>query len=487
MPNLAPCVLPGSPAYDESRVISNARFDYRPASICYCQSEQDVRQLLSGARAGQVRIRSGGHQHEGMCSGNGVMMIDVSRMDAISIDGDVLTVGPGARLRDVYQNIWSNRRLLPGGGCGDVCVGGLVQGGGWGPYSRALGLTCDVLQGFRMVRADGSVIDVSREMDDPHNQLFWAVCGGGGGNFGVLTQFRFKLATLDGPITSFTVTWSDPGLYGLVIDDWRNHLPGDADNRLTTFCRLTAPAGGEGTDPPIVVAGFFLGEQPEIEGILPGLLPGTYDRKSDVTFRREDTAPEGQRVFQHPEYQPGPPMEALRAVGVLAADAPADLGSTCAGVPFSHKVSSCYPRAEFGEAEVQMVASYLMSSDPEPTARRYLSLHSLGGAIAHANDRSCFAYREKPFLMQYQAWWTSQDPTPGISQRCLAWVAKFRDTMQPHTQGAFINFPDRDLPASDRKALLRYYYADRLERLIGIKGTYDPGNLFDFEMGIPTS
>lgn len=481
------CIGPNNSAYDKSRIISNARFDYKPASICYCRNDEDVRQVLRSARPGFVRIRSGGHQHEGMCSGDGVTIVDVSKLDDISIDGHLLTVGPGARLRDVYKKTWGERRLLPGGGCGDVCVGGLVQGGGWGPYSRALGLTCDVLLGFRIVLADGRILDVSREPDDPHAWLFWAVCGGGGGNFGVITEFRFKLATLDGPITSFTVTWNDPGLYAPVIDDWRGHLPGDADNRLTTFGRLTAPSGAGSADSSIIVAGFFLGEQGEIEGMLPGLLPATYGSKSSVKFSREDTAPEGQLVTQHPEYQPGPPMAALRVHGLLAADATPDLGSTCAGIPFSHKVSSCYPRAGFGEAEVQRLVRYVMSSGPEPTARRYLSLHSMGGAIANANDRSCFAFREKPFLMQYQAWWLSQDPTPGISERCLAWVKRFRETMQPDTEGAFINFPDRDLPASDRKALLRYYYADRLDQLIGIKRTYDPGNLLDFPMGIPTS
>jgi hypothetical protein len=69
----------------------------------------------------------------------------------------------------------------------------------------------------------------------------------------------------------------------------------------------------------------------------------------------------------------------------------------------------------------------------------------------------------------------------------MAWVAGFRDTMQPYTEGSFINFPDRDLPAADLMALLRYYYAGGLERLIGVKATYDPRNLFAFPMGIPTS
>lgn len=197
------CVPKGAPSYDEDRTISNARFNLFPKQICYCEDENDVKLALLQARGGPIRIRSGGHHHEGMCSGNDVTIIDVSKINTFEVATDKglsAWVGAGAHLRDVYSTLWRYRRLLPGGGCGDVCVGGLAQGGGWGPYSRKLGLTCDQIEMFRIVLANGDIRDVTYQSDP---KLFWAVCGGGGGNFGVVTHFRFKVAPIESEIWSY--------------------------------------------------------------------------------------------------------------------------------------------------------------------------------------------------------------------------------------------------------------------------------------------
>lgn len=479
-------VRPGDLQYDRDRIISNARFDYHPSLILYCENAGDVAEALAMARAEglPVRVRSGGHQHEGMCSGNGVAIIDLSLINYIRFDeGDgSVWMGAGAKLADVYTAVLGRDRLFPGGGCGDVHVAGLVQGGGWGLYARQLGLTCDVLGRFRMVLADGQLVEVTGTDSDPRFDLFWAVSGGGGGNFGIATEFHFRLAPFNGVITSFTVSWDDPALVGPVIVDWTSHFP-DADERLTTFARLTAVGSG---DPPALVSGYFLGDQPTLESILPGLLPNTYKQGSKQFSRVHEAgaAPlEGRRVFQHPDYQPGPPT--------LNEGAPGGLSSTCDGTPYPHKVSSTYPR-EFGTAALKTILAQLERSTPETGARRYLSLHSLGGAVRGDGSRgqwSCFAFRDKPFLLQYQAWWADRDDGP-LGERCMAWVRDFREAMDPYTEGSFINFPDKDLvPDPDtpegRIALLRYYYAQNLEQLMRTKEKYDPGYFFDFGMSIP--
>jgi hypothetical protein len=487
------CVGPTDPNYDADRRISNARFDYRPASICYCENAPDkARDVVAAIRKAKaegrkVRIRSGGHQHEGMCSGNGTLIIDVSKIDNLAFSKDLETVqiGAGAKLKNVYDQTWANHRLLPGGGCDDVRIGGLVQGGGWGPYSRELGLTCDRLSGFSMVLADEKKIEVTDEKGDPYHDLFWAVAGGGGGNFGVITEFRFKLAPLRSPIFQFTITW-DQSQMKAVITEWLKNFPRDQKFKLTSFCRLSGPSD---YDKPVVVAGFFLGEQDPLEAHLKRLLPTTYASK--VACKIDPVYPpktsEARRAF-HPEYQPGPPPAALLATMPGAEGAPGDLTTTCNGAFFPHKVSSCFPRWGFSSVAVDAIVSYLRDAKAEPTARRYLSLHCMGGNIDsdpnRAREWSCFPYRDKPFMLQYQAWWANKDDKP-LGGRCLDWVRNFRETMKPHTEGSFINFPDKDL-APERKDLLRYYYAGNLEKLIAIKAKYDPGNFFDFEMGIPT-
>ena len=234
------------PRYNAARQIANARFDYLyPAVIYFCESVANVQRAIQDAKDQglHVRVRSGGHHHEGMCSGPNVLMIDVSRIDGMHGRGR-----PGSRrswreARQGVPTLWKAGKLFPGGGCEDVRVGGLVQGGGWGPYGRSLGLTCDRLTWFRIVKADGNVLEVSDSPQDPHSDLFWAVCGGGGGNFGVITEFLFKPGPLTTPIFSFTAKWTDPKLVGTVIDDWRANFPDDNDLRLTSFARLSAVAG----------------------------------------------------------------------------------------------------------------------------------------------------------------------------------------------------------------------------------------------------
>ena len=468
--------------YARDRIISNARFNYFPDVIYYCENAGDVPDAMAMARAKghAVRVRSGGHQHEGMCSGDGVAIIDLSLINHIRFeDGDnSVWMGPGAKLTDVYTAVLGRNRLFPGGGCGDVRVAGLVQGGGWGLYARQLGLTCDVLTAFRMVLADGQSVKVTDAPDDPRRDLFWAVSGGGGGNFGIATEFQFKLAPHNGVITSFSVSWSHAEILGDFIVDWTSNFH-DADPRLTTFGRLTAVGSG---DPPALVSGYFLGDERELKSILPRLLPKTWARANPPEYKHVHEAgaapPEGRRAFHHPDYQPGPPTLTDSSEG-----APGGLTSTCDGTPYPHKVSSTYPRADvFWSGFLVTIRTQLERSTPETNARRYLSLHSLGGAVrgdGSTADRSCFAFREKPFLLQYQAWWLDPNDKP-LGERCMAWVRDFREAMDPYTEGSFINFPDRDLPLSR-------YYGGNFEHLKHIKRIYDPGDFFKFGMSIPLS
>jgi FAD/FMN-containing dehydrogenase len=472
------CIRRGEAGYDEARTISNARFDLYPEAICYCASAEDVRDALALAREEglPIRIRSGGHHHEGMCSADGALIVDLSSIDGISFDGQGAWIGPGARLGKVYDAVQDAGRLFSGGGCGDVCVGGLVQGGGWGPYSRHLGLTCDRLIGFEMVNAQGEVMTVTEESD---RDLLWAVRGGGGGNFGVLTGFRFALAPRPEHVLSFSLTWSDAGLVAPVLDEWRRAFPHDRVDGLTTFCRVTVvDRHADGGDPPVVIGGGFLGDEDELRGHLRRLLPTTFDSAELEVMddMRRLTA----------MYQPGPPVAALRK---LHPSMPMeDLKDTCAGLPHRHKVSSSFPNGAFldGDEAVQRIVKFVAASEHEADARLYLSLHCMGGAIAAQDPASsAFAFRRKPFLLQYQAWWATTGD-PHLGDRCIRWVRDFRREMEGFTEFAFINFPDRDL-ASDRKELLRYYYAQNLDRLIGIKGRVDPEDVFRFGMSIPTA
>jgi hypothetical protein len=258
----------------------------------------------------------------------------------------------------VYHAVGEAKRLFPGGGCGDVRTGGLVQGGGWGPYSRKLGLTCDSLVGLTMIKANGERLDVTR--GDENRRLFWAVSGGGGGNFGVITEYRFRLQSYEGFITQFTVTWKERSIVRSVIDEWRRNFPADSDLRLTSFCRL-----GTGDDAPALIGGAFLGDPDDCAATLLRLLPTTFTA-GVMTY----PAGVGTRVSQHPEYQPGPPAPA-------PGDTP-NLGDTCAGNPFPHKVSSCFPTADFHNGGVDIILDWLVARSATSHARRPVASASAG-------------------------------------------------------------------------------------------------------------
>jgi hypothetical protein len=489
-------VRPGDPDYNKDRVISNARFDYRPWAIYYCANAGDVKKAIADARAAGVgvRIRSGGHQHEGMCSANGVLLIDVTSINSFQFEegrpGRVW-IGAGLALADIYVELWRRGYYFPGGACGDVHVGGLTQGGGWGFGLRQFGLTCDSLIGAEIVTADGRIYQIPRPGYPEDQKLLQALRGGGGGNFGVITRFCFRLHPMTYGYVDVSVTWGDAQLPGDSLDQllkrWMNVFPRDEDHRLTTFMRLlVAPSG---TNDRLLLSGRYLGSIPNAQRTLDKLLKGqppprviTYTlspprppkQKGAMRLDRREWERMREQMGTHPGYQPGPVLSGA------AAGASMDLTSTCAGVPFRHKISSAFVRRQVNPNLVPALTALIRKTTPvlpSAVARQYVSLHCLGGAAFDERLPSAYAFRDRAVLLQYQAWWQAGDTRR--DKPCIAWIENFRKTMTPYTDGAFINFVDRDIP-------LEEYYKDKLPQLlVDVKRQWDPGDFFKFEMSIP--
>jgi hypothetical protein len=476
-------VRPGDPEYDKDRVISNARFDYRPSAIYYCTSAGDVAQAIRAAGAGGVRIRAGGHQHEGMCSANGVLLIDVSSIDSFQFPAGNparVWIGAGAALKDVYVELWRRGYYFPGGACGDVHVGGLTQGGGWGFGLRRFGLTCDSLIGAEIVTAGGDVYQIPRPGHPEDQKLLEALRGGGGGNFGVITRFCFRLHPMTYGYVDVSVTWGDAQLPGDSLDKllrrWISAFPGDEDRNLTTFMRLlVAPAGASDR---LLLSGRYLGSIPNAQRALDKLLKGQAPPLS-ITYTLSPPRPSGRKgalrldavererlrehLGTHPGYQPGP----------------ANLASTCGGIPLRHKISSGFVRRPANLSLVPALINVIRKTPPEPVeaARQYVSLHCLGGAASDERLPGAYAFRDRAVLLQYQAWWQASEKH--LDGRCIAWIENFRRTMAPYTDGAFINFVDRDIP------LAEYYKAKLAQVLVPVKRQWDPHDFFKFELSIP--
>jgi hypothetical protein len=270
--------VPGSPGFDRLPRPFNARYhDLLPRAVVLCAASADVVETLAflAARGLETAIRSGGHCFAGHSSTGGVV-VDVSSMRAVSIDGSLATVGAGARLGAVYDTLAADGRTIPGGTCPPVGIAGLTLGGGLGILGRSYGVSSDRLVAAEVVLADGRVVACDEHHD---SDLFWALRGAGAGNFGVVASLVFR--TVPEPdVTNVHLSWpfSDAAA---VIGRWQARAPFGPDELVASrrgrpctrggpgACSRTSPIGTSSTGPrpttaPITPAG------PHQSGVQPG-------------------------------------------------------------------------------------------------------------------------------------------------------------------------------------------------------------------------
>lgn len=191
----------GDAAYETLRKGFNKRIDKFPAVIALCKNTNGVVEAINLAAKNNlpIAVKSGGHCMEGFSCNNGGMVINLSFMKNIEwIDKDTIKVGPGCTLKELYNELLPHKKIIPGGSCSGVGIGGLVLGGGYGLMARKFGLTCDSLLGVTMVNGKGKIISSA---DD--NDLLWASKGGNNGNFGVATELTFKVHPAPATMQSF--------------------------------------------------------------------------------------------------------------------------------------------------------------------------------------------------------------------------------------------------------------------------------------------
>jgi FAD/FMN-containing dehydrogenase len=191
-------IFPDSPEYDQARRLYNPRFDLRPALVACCICDSDVRICLRLVREFRVqfRIRAGGHSVLGYSEVDGGLVIDLSGLNDVSINPvlRMVTVGSGAQFEKIYGALEDFSAHIPGGECPNIAVGGFMQGGGYSLSSRTFGMNCDNVLSVRIMLADGRIV---RASERTHHDLWWAVRGGTGNNFGVVLSVTYRLQRLD--------------------------------------------------------------------------------------------------------------------------------------------------------------------------------------------------------------------------------------------------------------------------------------------------
>ena len=479
---------PWDASYQKDMTNWNRRLQTSPAMIAFCSKTEHVQLCVDWCRKNEfpLRVRSGRHHHEGMSCDYGVLIIDLSLMNTIRYkDHNHAWIPPGKQLQYVYQELAARGQIIPGGGCETVCVGGLTLGGGWGMSARALGLTCDNILEAEIVLAGGSVC-TANATDPKHAHLFWALQGGGAGNFGVVTSFLFKLTNVPHKTTE-TNTWTGDTAKK-VMKSVVQAIANDSIPRSTTLaCRLYVDDKDQIT---FMMTSQTLDVRARAQEILHKITGGHYPSPSFTASERTYTE---HLVEEHTYTGKGQVAQKVAGAGLhhfadskLMTASPTRPADTCLTGPLPHKVSSAFVKIGKEEQAADACHDFLVRNNkPFPNANAYISFHSFGGAIGNRPwNETAFPYRDRKLLFQFQAWWS--DPADESTNRYIDWIHDVRKMLasQGLTDGGFFNFQDASI-APDRYELMKYYYGPNLDKLIGIKKDYDPDNVFQSGMSIP--
>ncbi|WP_327289570.1 FAD-binding oxidoreductase [Streptomyces sp. NBC_01198] len=443
-------VRPQDAAYATDRRLYNTRFDtLRPAAIAYVSSADDIRRCLDFAHrtATTPAIRSGGHSYAGWSSGNGKLVIDVSRLDAIHLDGTTATVGAGAKLIDVYATLGAHGRTIPAGSCPSVGVSGLTLGGGHGVMSRSMGLTCDNLIGATLITADGTTHEVSA---DHEPDIFWALRGAGCGNFGVVTSLRFATHPVPEVVTGY-LTWSWNRAAD-VISAWQSWGPDQPDHIWSALHLDCAPGGS----PTVSV---------------PMLSTGSRADLSAAADRLASAAGAAASVSFHPHSYLDATFSYAGCAGLSAAQ--------CHLAPSGRLKRETYTaRSDFYDTDLPAAGVSALLSQVQRLANASgggagsIALTALGGAVNRVSPTAtAFSHRGSRFLAQYLA-------SDALST--TSWLDTTHSAMRRYASGgAYQNYTDPAL--TDWRTA---YYGQNADRLTAIKRTLDPQRLFDFPQAL---
>ncbi|MFI1731227.1 FAD-binding oxidoreductase [Streptomyces acidicola] len=455
-----PLIRPGDRSWQAAHQLYNTRFDtLKPAAVAYAAHPDDIRTLLAYAKAHKTRvsIRNGGHSYAGWSSGNGNLIIDVSELGAVRASANQAVIGAGAKLIDVYRALAAKGVTIPAGSCPTVGVSGLTLGGGHGVVSRAYGLTCDSLTQATIVTADGKQLTANAT---DHKDLFWALRGAGNGNFGVVTELRFRTHPAPQAVSAYmTWPWSKAAA---VVKAWQEWGP-DQPDEIWSSCHLACAPGGT---PTVSVSAFSLGTYGELQNAVDRLADRIGASARSVSLKR--------RSYEES-------MEMYAGCSSFSTDAKCHLpGSTPGRTPTGALGRETYAaRSDFFDrsispAGIQTLLTHISSARGGTGS---IALTALGGAINRVSPTAtAFVHRRSRMLAQYLVSWKAG--TSGTTAR--SWLTTAHQAMSRHASGAaYQNYTDPTL-TNWRKA----YYGDAAPRLATLKKQYDPTGFFTFPQAL---
>jgi len=432
------------PAYPEASRIWNGMFRSQPGLIARCGDVEDVQATIQAASATQVTtaIRCGGHSLAGFSTCEGGLVVDLSEMRQVQVNAKARTArfGGGCLLGTLDAETQKFGLAFPSGVVSHTGAGGLILGGGTGWLNRLYGLSCDNVSAFTVVLADGSRV---RADERSHSDLFWALRGGGG-NFGVVTEFEVRLH----PVTSALLgkglcpAYQVPSLF----QEWREFMPTAPDNLRWGFS--------------LKLAGDHAEVPPELRGnpvaSTSVLWVGNMERGSHFVNRA---------------------LTARKHEGVSIEEIPFLKLQTMADSDFPHGRRYYTKSGYLQTLDDRVIGILLASLEEMPSINSEIELAYLGGAAGRvgASD-TAFGDRSAPFVLNILSHWTEAEEDTANLGWARRLFAKLRPLMQP---GVYVNFM-----SGDEQDRVPEAYRERWERLREIKTMYDPTNLFRLNQNI---
>ncbi|MDT5148151.1 MAG: hypothetical protein QOC58_2796 [Mycobacterium sp.] len=437
-------ILPDHPQYDEARALHNAMIDKRPAVIVRCGSVADVAAALEFARASRLplAVRGGGHNGPGFGTVEAGLVIDLSPMNRVDVDADrrLARVQGGATWGQVDAATHAHGLATPSGIISTTGVGGLTLGGGHGYLSRKHGLTIDNLVAAELVLADGRVVTAS---ETEHSELFWALRGGGG-NFGVVASFTFRLHPVQTVICGPTA-W--PASETADILSWyRDFLPAQDEDLYGFFASMTVPPVAPFPD------AFHL------------------QKACAVVWCYTGDPSRADEVFA-PVRQMQPAFDSIGAAPYLALQSTFDA--------LYPKGLQWYWRGNFFRRVPDgAVEAHARFTEELPTVHSTMHLYPVDGAVHRVGQTDTpWAYRDVNFSQVI----AGVDPDPANAELVKNWAVDYWNATHPYSAGgAYVNFM-----MDEGRDRVRATYGPNYQRLREIKALYDPDNVFRINQNIP--
>jgi FAD/FMN-containing dehydrogenase len=438
-------LVPDDPGYEEARQVWNAMIDRRPAVIVQCAQAGDVSPAIRFARKNglELSIRGGGHNIGGNALCDNGITIDFSKMRKVRVDAGKRRayVEPGATLADLDEATQTHGLATPVGINSTTGIAGLTLGGGFGWLTRKYGMTIDNLISVDMITAEGKKIRASQ---NENADLFWAIRGGGG-NFGIVTQFEFQLFPLGPEIVA-----------GLIVFPFNQ-----AKQILTRYRQFVNSA------PEELNVWAVLRKAPPLP-----FLPKTVHGKEVVVL---------------PIFYSGPVAEAEKLIAPLRAFGPA-LGEHIGAQPYVQWQKAFDPLLTPGARNYWKSHNFTELADgalnsiiefagklPSPQCEIFIGLIA-GAPNRIAADAMAYGHRDARFVLNVHGRWDEATD----DQKCIAWAREFFKASAPYASaGAYVNFMTAE--EGDRVAAA---YGSNYERLVEIKRRYDPENVFHLNQNI---